>query len=63
MIDFLHAGTYLLKLQVDHVILGGRGQACLGIPKGAIKTLRSQKIKEVLSSFCACSFISIKATN
>ena len=49
MIDFLHAGTYLLKLQVDHMILGGQGQTCLGIPKVAIKTLRSQKIKEVLS--------------
>ena len=36
--DFLHAGTYMLKLQIDDVILGGCGQACLGMPKEAIKT-------------------------
>ena len=37
-IDFLHSGTYLLKLQIDDVILGWCGQACPGMPKGAIKT-------------------------
>ena len=36
--DFLNAGTYLLKLQIDDVILGGCGQACPGIPEEAIKT-------------------------
>ena len=36
---FLHAGTYLLKLQIGGVILGGHDQACLGMckPKNAIK--------------------------
>ena len=37
-VDFFQAGTYLLKLQIDDVILGGRGQSCLGLPKKAIKT-------------------------
>ena len=27
----------------------GCGQACPGIPKGVIKTLRSQKLKEVIN--------------
>ena len=27
-VNLLHAGTYLLKLQINNVILGGRGQAC-----------------------------------
>ena len=36
--DFLNAGTYLLKLQIDDVILGGCGQACPGIPEETIKT-------------------------
>ena len=35
---FFHAGTYLLKLQIDSVFLGGRGQAWPGMPKEAIKT-------------------------
>ena len=38
----LHAGTYLLKLQVDDVILHKWGQPCPGMPKEDIKTLRSQ---------------------
>ena len=42
-VDFLHAGTYLLKLHIDNVIVGGCGQACPGMPKEAIKTFRSQK--------------------
>ena len=46
-VDFLHAGTYLLKLQICDVILHEWGQACPGMPKEAIKTLRSQKLKEV----------------
>ena len=32
-------------------------------PKQAFKTLMSQKLMEVKSWFCACNFISIKATN
>ena len=35
---FFHAGTYLLKLQIDSVFLGGRDQAWPGMPKEAIKT-------------------------
>ena len=46
-VDSLHAGTYLLKLQIDHMILGGCIQACPDIPKEAIEILRSQKLKEV----------------
>ena len=34
---FLHAFTYMLKLQIDDMILGGRGQASPGMPKKAIK--------------------------
>ena len=37
-IKLLHAGIYLLKLQIDDVILGGCSQACLGMPKEAIRT-------------------------
>ena len=43
----LHAGTYLLKLQIDDVILYEWSQACQGMPKDVIKTLKSQKLKEV----------------
>ena len=46
-VDFVHAGTYLSKLQIEDMILGGRGLACSGMPKEAIKTLRSQKLKKV----------------
>ena len=42
----MHAVKYLLNLQIDDVILGGRSQACPWMPKQAIKTLRSQKNKE-----------------
>ena len=38
--DFLHAGTYLLKLQIDDEVLSGRGQACPSMSKEAIKTCR-----------------------
>ena len=34
-----------LKLQADEVILHECSQACSGMPKEAIKTLRSQKLK------------------
>ena len=46
--NFLHAGTYLLKLQIFDVILGGRGQTFPGMPKKeTIKMLRSQKLREL----------------
>ena len=41
---FLHAVTYRLKLQIDGVILYEWGQACAGMPKETIKTLKSQKL-------------------
>ena len=44
---FLHAGTYLLKLQIDDVILNGWGQVSPGMPKKAFETLISQKQREV----------------
>ena len=37
-VHFLHGGTYLLKLQIDHIILGGCGQAYPGMPKEVIKS-------------------------
>ena len=43
-VNLFHAGTYLLRLQVDDVILGGCGQAC---PRRPLKALRSQKLKKV----------------
>ena len=43
-VDFLHAGTYLLKLPLDDVILHEWGQACSGMPKEVIKT-KISKIK------------------
>ena len=46
-VDFLHASTYLLKLEIDNVILDGYAQACHGMLKDGIKTLRSQKLKKV----------------
>ena len=47
MVDFLHAGKYLLNLQIDDVILGGRGQSCPGMPKETIKNLISQNLLEL----------------
>ena len=43
----MDTGLCILKPQIDDVISGGYGQACPGMPKEAIKTLRSQKLKEV----------------
>ena len=40
-VDFLYAGTYQLKLQSDDVILDNWGQAYPGMPKEAIKFLRT----------------------
>ena len=39
--------VHILKLQTDDVILYKWSQACPGMPKEAIKTLRSQKLTEV----------------
>ena len=52
LIFCIQVHTYL-KLQINDVVLGGRGQACPGMPKEVIKTLRSPKPKEVKSLFCA----------
>ena len=43
----MHAGAYLLKPQIGELILGGHGQTSPDMPKEAIKTLRSEKLKEV----------------
>ena len=43
----MHAGKFALKIQVHGVHLGGCDQACPGMHKKAIKTLRSQNLKEV----------------
>ena len=40
-IDFGHALAYLLKLQIDHVVLDWHG---LGWPKEAFKTYISRKL-------------------
>ena len=37
-IDFAHAASYLLKLEIDYISLGGCGQACPGMPKEDSKT-------------------------
>ena len=34
----MHATSYLLKLQIDHVVLDGHGQAYQGMPKEAFET-------------------------
>ena len=43
----MHGASYLFKLWIDYVSLGGCSQACSGMPKEALKTLISQKLKEV----------------
>ena len=45
--NFLHAGIYLLKLQIDDMTLDGPGQACPGMLKESIRTMISQKLIEV----------------
>ena len=44
---FFCAGAYLLKLQIDGVIFGGHCQACQGMLKESVKTLRSQKLRKL----------------
>ena len=41
------APLFMQVLQNDDVILHDWGQACHGIPKEAIKTSRSQKLKQL----------------
>ena len=43
-IEFLDAGTYLPKLQINDVILNEWCQACPDMLKEIIKALRSQKL-------------------
>ena len=54
----MHGVSYLLKLQIDHVILDWHGQAlildwpgqaCTGMPKEAFETNLSQKMLEFQS--------------
>ena len=40
---------FCMQVHIDDVFLGGRGQSYPGMPKEAIRTLRSQNLKEVLS--------------
>ena len=47
----MHAISYLLKLQIDHVILDGHVEAYPGIPKEAFETDISQKLLEFHSWF------------
>ena len=39
----MHPASYLSKLYIDHVSLGGCGQACAGMPKEALKTFNISK--------------------
>ena len=45
-VDFVHATSYLLKLQIDYVILDWHDQTCPGMPKEAFETYISQKLLE-----------------
>ena len=45
----MHAITYLLKLQIDFVILDGHGQAYPGIPKEDFEIYISEKLLEFQS--------------
>ena len=47
-VDFVHELSYLLKLQIDHVILDGHGP---GMPKKAFETCISKKMLEFQSSY------------
>ena len=40
----MHAALYLLRLQIDHVILDGHGQACPGMPKEVFETYTSKTV-------------------
>ena len=43
-VDFLHAGTNLLKLQIDEVILYEWGQAYPGMPKEAFNSFMAEVV-------------------
>ena len=45
----MHAISYLLKLQIDHLTLDGHGQTCLDMSKEAFETYISQKLLEFQS--------------
>ena len=53
-VDFVHAASYLLKLQIDHVILDGHCQACLVMPK---ETFETYIISCNLFLFCFAPFL------
>ena len=54
-VDFVHANSYLLKLQISHVILDGHGQA---FPKRLWKpSLKNNTVTEI------CLFISTLGAN
>ena len=40
-----------LKLQIDHVILDGQNQTCLGTPKEAFETYIFQKLLDFKNQF------------
>ena len=40
----MHAALYLLRLQIDHVVLDGHGQACPDMPKDAFETYTSKTV-------------------
>ena len=46
---FFDAGAYLLKLQIDDVILREGGEGGSDMSKEAFKTVRSQKLNEIKS--------------
>ena len=48
-VDFVHATSYLLKLQFDHLIFDGHRQACPDMPEEAFETYISQKLLEFQS--------------
>ena len=52
--DFVHATSYLLKLQIDRVILDGHCQACLVIPK---ETFETYIVSCNLFLFCFAPFL------
>ena len=58
----MHVASYLLKLSIDYVSLGGCGHTCPGMSKETFKIL-SQKLMGLYNWGCGCDFISIKATN
>ena len=57
--DFLYAGTYQLKLQIDDVILDKWVQAYPGMPKEAIKFLRTLRRYKVDFVHILCIFCDI----